>query len=257
MSTQAPPHAVSPESQATEHVLDAQSGLPSAGAGHVFPQPPQLSGSRVTSTHEPEHAFSVPGQELPQPVGVQTWFTLQATPQPPQFCGSVFVLTHSPLQFEKPVSHAASQRPALQAAAPWFGVPHVLPQAPQLFGSFVKSTQTGPHRSSPFEHTKSQTPDTQSGVPPDGAVHTASQESQWFASFFRSTQRPEQTVSPSPHATGASGPESVPPLAPLASFPAAPPEPFGKSPGRTQMFVFVSHTHPSRHSWCAPHCRPL
>jgi len=72
VSTQAPPHAVRPESHTTEHVLDAQSGLPLAGAAHALPQPPQSSGSLATSTHEPEHAFSVPGHVLAQPAGVQT-----------------------------------------------------------------------------------------------------------------------------------------------------------------------------------------
>jgi len=79
----------------TPQVLPEQVGIPMDGAGHALLQAPQLSGSRVKSTHAPEHAVSVPGQALPHPVGVQTWFTPQAAPQAPQFAGSAFVLTQS------------------------------------------------------------------------------------------------------------------------------------------------------------------
>jgi hypothetical protein len=283
VSTHAPLHAVRPESHAMPQVLAEQVAFPFDGGWQTIPQSLQLSALCVTSTQEPEHALSPPGQAFVQPVGAQTSFTLQVVVQLPQWFGSACRFTHCPLQFENPVSHTTPHLPAEQTAEPWSGGEHVLPQPPQFSISAWKFTQTGPHRLKPGQ-VKSHVPRSQSGLPPAGAVHDAPQASQFAMSPLRFAQWPEHTVWPSPQATGPPSvppgpeppefvpPEPVPPvsdppvpglasfapLPPAPPFPGLPPVSFGSSSGCTHLFVFVLHTQPGRHSCCAPlQARPL
>jgi hypothetical protein len=66
-------------------------------AWHTLPQPPQLSGSLCSSTHELPHWVVMALQTWPQVVPSHSWAEVQATPHAPQFRGSVFG-TQAPLQ---------------------------------------------------------------------------------------------------------------------------------------------------------------
>jgi hypothetical protein len=64
---------------------------------HVVPQPPQLAGSLVVSTHALLQVVRVPVQPEAHCPRSHTWLAPQAVPQAPQLCGSLRVSTQLPL----------------------------------------------------------------------------------------------------------------------------------------------------------------
>ena len=82
-----------------------------ANPPQLFPQAPQLSGSRETSTHLPPHVMPVVHVHLPE---MQALPAPQALPHAPQLVTSFETSLHAPPQFTRPVGQLALQTPAPQ-----------------------------------------------------------------------------------------------------------------------------------------------
>jgi hypothetical protein len=104
-------------------------------AEQLWPQPPQLAGSAVGSTHAAPQISSEPGQSHWPPLQVAV--TGHAAPQAPQFAASVSVLVSQPspslsaLQSAVPAAQVPSHTPAVQVGNGTLFVEHARPQPPQ------------------------------------------------------------------------------------------------------------------------------
>lgn len=120
--------------------------------GHTVPQPPQLRGLVVVSTHAPLHCVC--------PVGHPVWQTLfthslpgpHRLPQPPQLRGSLVGSTHVAPHIVVPVLHAHALAEQVEP------VGHAVPHAPQSKGSFVRLTHELVQLVRPVPHVVVQTP---------------------------------------------------------------------------------------------------
>jgi hypothetical protein len=159
-------------------------------AGHVSPQPPQLSMSVFVSTHVvPQHVrptgqgvfwqFVVFGWQTPSE---HVSFAPQTLPHVPQLLGSVSRFASQPSatwwsQSAKPTEHAAiAQAEETQSVVPFGTGPHTTPHAPQLLSSDESTAHW-----TPLQH-----------VWPEGHV--------WLAPHGPTHTPPEQ-LSFEPHAT--------------------------------------------------------
>jgi hypothetical protein len=139
-STQAPLQDVSPVAQPVVQTLFTHS----SPMVQRLPQPPQLRGSLVGSTHVPPHIV-VPVLHA-QALAAQVAPVGHAVPQAPQSSGSLVRSTHELEQFVRPVAHVVVQTPAEQT----WPVVQAFPQAPQLFTSPDVFVQTPLQRVPPL-----------------------------------------------------------------------------------------------------------
>src|SRR5689334_20550036 len=93
--THAPLQGLKPSSHTKPQPLALQVGWPLATAGQPLPQPRQLAGSALVSTHDPPQLLVVPGHVVRHSPPPQTWPSPHGLSQPPQWAGLTSVSTQA------------------------------------------------------------------------------------------------------------------------------------------------------------------
>ncbi len=169
VSTQAPPHLVSPTLQLKSHLLATQVGTPPGGALQPLPQLPQLEGSAARSTQLPLQFVVPAGQVVVQFPPEHTWFAPQALLQAPQCELFASRFTHSEPHKLSPALQLTPHAPALQVGLPPVGAVQTLPQVPQFWTSVLVSTHWPAHGVFPPLQVKPHWAEAQVAWPPGGA----------------------------------------------------------------------------------------
>ena len=153
VSTQLPPHTVSPDAHPLRHVPPEQTCV----AEHAFPQRPQLALDDASSTSHPlagllsqsaKPALQVPtAQRPPTHAGIPLAIA-HAVAHPPQCAASVCVFDSQPLaalmsQSAKPALHAPNTHAPPTQDALALLTAHTLPHAPQ-FAALVRVSASQP-----------------------------------------------------------------------------------------------------------------
>jgi len=184
VSTQVAPHRVAPVMQT--HFEFEQT----CKAMHAAPQPPQLDGSFVVSTHCAPHSVwplghveascggpvSGTDESLASPADESP---ASATPGPP---------SPPPRVVHDPFTHAPA--------------PQLTPHEPQLAGSFLSSTQVFPQRVVPPAQSRAQAPLAHTSF----GSHRTPQAPQFAGSCRTSTHRSPQAVAPPWHTNASLSP---------------------------------------------------